>query len=320
MSEDDKIRAEALDWAVRAGDPAFEDWEGFTRWLDENPAHAAAYDRIAASVLDGAELIAAATPANDDGGETPVPTGAAPRRSARPWIGGALAASLALVAGLWMWQAGSRDLYRIETAPGQVRTVVLDAQTRVDLAGGTAMAFDRKDPRFARLESGQALFTVRHDEARPFRVTVGKDTLVDVGTVFDVRSQSGDLSVAVSEGAVQFNPEAQDLRIAPGEILQRRGRSGDYTLGKIAPEQVGEWRGGRVTFQDTALSAVAADLARATGVDYRVAPGSAERQVSGSLLVAPLRKNPAALGPLLGVEVRAERPDGADPRWVIGVR
>ncbi|WP_324698436.1 FecR family protein [Novosphingobium aerophilum] len=315
MTEDDKIRAEtldaALDWALRTGDPGFEDWEGFTLWLGENPAHSRAYDRVSAAVAEGAERIASARPANDDALAAPA---VAPRRSARPWIGGAMAASLALVAGLWMWQAGSRDLYRIETAPGQVRTVSLDAQTRVDLAGGTAMEFDRKDPRFARLESGQALFTVRHDEAHPFSVAVGEDTLVDVGTVFDVRHDGGDLSVAVSEGAVQFNPRAQDLRISPGEVLQRHGKSGDYTLGRIAPEQVGEWREGRVTFDEAPLGKVAADLARATGVAYAVAPGSAERKVSGSLLVAPLRSDPAALGPLLGVAVRAE-----GQRWMIGV-
>lgn len=310
MSDDDKIKAEALDWTLRVGDPAFEDWEGFTHWLDANPAHARAYDTVAAAVTDGAELIASAAPANDD--VEPAVVSTSPRR--RAWLGGAVAASLLLVGGLWVWQTGSRDLYRIETAPGQVRTVALDAQTRVDLAGGTAMEFDRKDPRFARLKSGQALFTVRHDEAHPFRVTVGEDTLVDVGTVFDVRHDGGDFSVAVSEGAVQFNPKAQDLRISPGEMLQRHGKSGDYTLGKIAPAQVGEWREGRVTFEDTALDSVAADLARATGVTYVVAPGSADRKVSGSLLVAPLRDDPAALGPLLGVRVRA---DGK--RWVIGV-
>jgi transmembrane sensor len=314
MSDDDRIRAEALDWALAVGDPAFEDWEGFTRWLDQDPAHARAYDRVAAAVAEGAELIVSTAPANDDATPAVMPPADSSRGPRRAWLGSAIAASLVLAGGLWAWQAGSRDLYRIETAPGQVRTVSLDAQTRVDLAGGTAMEFDRKDARFARLESGQALFTVRHDEARPFRVTVGKDTLLDVGTVFDVRHDGENLRVAVAEGAVRFNPEAQDLRISPGEMLERRGRTGDYTLGRIAAVQVGEWREGRVTFQDTPLDAVVADLTRATGVTYTVAAGSADRKVSGSLLVAPLRDDPAALGPLLGVQVRA---DGK--RWIVGV-
>lgn len=312
MSDDDRIRAEALDWALAVGDPTFEDWEGFTRWLDEDSAHARAYDSVAAAVAEGAESIVSAAPANDDAGTTAMAS--VHHRPRRAWLGSAIAASLVLAGGLWAWQAGSRDLYRIETAPGQVRTVSLDARTRVDLAGGTAMEFDRKDARFARLESGQALFTVRHDEAHPFRVTVGEDTLLDVGTVFDVRHDGENLRVAVAEGAVRFNPEAQDLRISPGEMLERRGRTGDYTLGRIAAVQVGEWRAGRVTFQDTPLDAVVADLTRATGVTYAVAAGSADRKVSGSLLVAPLRDDPAALGPLLGVEVRA---DGK--RWLVGV-
>ena len=41
MPHDDQIREQALAWAVRTGDPEFADWEGFTCWLEENPAHAA---------------------------------------------------------------------------------------------------------------------------------------------------------------------------------------------------------------------------------------------------------------------------------------
>lgn len=91
MTEDDKIRAEtldaALDWALRTGDPGFEDWEGFTLWLGENPAHSRAYDTVSAAVAEGAERIASARPANDDALAAPQWRRAAPpgRGSAAPW-------------------------------------------------------------------------------------------------------------------------------------------------------------------------------------------------------------------------------------------
>jgi transmembrane sensor len=311
MTDNDTIRRQALEWAVRAGDPAFEDWEGFTRWLEEDASHARAYDEIAASVTEAAELVTAA-PANCDVVAEADTGPRMPLAARRRWLGGALAASIALVAGLALWQGSGRDLYRVETATGQIRTIALDDGSRIDLAGGSAIQLDRDDARFARLEQGQALFTVRHDDADPFRVAVGRDQLVDVGTVFDVRLDGTGLSVAVSEGAVQFNPDGENVRVSPGEILTRRD-GGGYVVSPIATAQVGEWREGRLTFTDATLEQVAADLTRASGIVFVVAHGGGGQTVSGSVLVAPLKDDPRSLGPLLGLAVRAE-----GDRWLIG--
>lgn len=306
MASDGTIQEQALDWAVRTGDPAFAEWEAFTLWLEADQAHARAYDAVTAAVGDAADTIAVAGPANDDV--------AAPRRSRRGWLGSAIAASLALVAALWLVQGQSRDLYTVQTASGETRSVTLDAATHIDLAGGTAVTFDRRDHRFARLDKGQALFTVRHDAAHPFEVAVGDEKLVDIGTVFDVRHDDTGLSVAVSEGAVQFDPGGADVRVSPGEVLRRPAGASAYTLSKVAPAQVGEWREGRLTFEAASLADVAAQLTRATGIAYAAAPGSAAT-VSGSILVAPLRQDPAAIGPLLGLSVRAQ-----GQRWMLGAR
>lgn len=306
MANKDVIRDEALGWAVRAGDPAFTDWEAFTLWLEADPAHARAYDDIAASVADAAELVAASAPANDDA------SSAEPPRRRRPWLASAIAASLAVVAGFWAFQGQQRDLYTVETTLGETRRVTLDADTRIELAGGTAVEFDRKDKRYARLEHGQALFTVRHDAAHPFEVAVGEERLVDIGTVFDVRRDAQGLSVAVSEGAVQFDPDGADVRVSPGEVLRRLAGTSEYTLARLPAEQVGEWREGRLTFEGATLDDVAAQLKRTTGIEYVAASGGSGA-VSGSILVAPLRKDPGSIGPLLGLSVRSE-----NGRWVIG--
>ncbi|HUD27981.1 MAG TPA: FecR domain-containing protein [Novosphingobium sp.] len=309
MASDGMIREQALDWAVRAGDPAFADWEAFMLWLEADPAHARAYDAVTATAADAAEAVTTAGPANDD-----LPVEHGPAR--RLWLGGAIAACLALVGALWLFQGQTRDLYTVQTALGETRTIALDPGTRVDVGGGSTLVLDRRDARFARLDEGQALFTVRHDEAHPFEVTVGEEKLVDIGTVFDVRRGArGALSVAVSEGAVQFDPGGADLRVSPGEMLRREAGASALTVSKLPAKQVGEWCEGRLTFEAASLEEVAAQLRRATGIDYAAAPGGGggAATVSGSILVAPLRKDPAAIGPLLGLAVRAE-----GNRWVIG--
>jgi transmembrane sensor len=307
MASDETIRAEALDWAVRTGDPAFTDWDAFAVWLEADLAHARAYDVVSVAVEDAARLVAQNGPANDD------LIAVRPSRRWHPaWLAGGMAAAAALIVAVWTIGLPGRDLYMVETSPGETRSVALENGTQVALAGGTAMAFDRDDTRFARLDRGQALFTVRHDAQRPFEVLVGKERLVDLGTVFDVRSDAGALSVAVAEGAVSYDPEGAAVRVGPGQVLRRAAGATDLVLADVPAEQVGEWNEGRLTFEAAPLSEVAARLTRATGIAYVAASGG-NASVSGSLLIAPLRKDPAAIGPMLGVAVRSE-----GERWVIG--
>ncbi|MCT2398456.1 FecR family protein [Novosphingobium mangrovi (ex Huang et al. 2023)] len=303
MASSEAIHEQALDWAVRTGDPAFTDWAGFTAWLEADPAHAQAYDAISASVAEGAELLRVAGPANDISASHE-PVSQAPVSSRRRWLGGVLAASVALVVGVGLWQRERADLYEIATAPGEIRTLTMRDGTSIALSGQTTIELDHNDPRRARLKHGEALFTVRYDADAPFRVAVGEDRLVDIGTVFDVRLDRQGMSVAVSEGAVQFNPDAQNVRIDPGQRLSHDIATDRYVLSAVAVGQVGEWRQGRLTFEQASLERVASDLTRVTGIPFSAgAPGGKPASISGSVLIAPIRKDPQAIGDLLGLEV-----------------
>jgi transmembrane sensor len=304
MQPDDRLAEAAVAWAVRTGDPGFADWEAFTAWLEQSPDHAAAYDRVVSAVAEAAEALPAAPPvaANDDP--------ASPARISRRWFGGALAASLAALVVFGIWRGDGT--YVEQTAPGETRMIALDDGSRIDLAGGSAIELDRDDPRFARLERGRALFTIRHDEANPFRLEAGEDTLVDAGTVFDVSLDRHSLAVSVGEGAVIFNPGRQAVRLSPGDMLRSARGSDEYVKSTVAAAQVGEWTEGRLTFNDASLDEVATELGRATGIAFRPAPGATAR-LSGSLVIAPIREDPRLAGALLGIPVRRQ-----DDAWVIG--
>jgi len=305
MPHEETIREQAIAWAVRAGDPEFADWDAFTAWLDANPAHAAAYDEAAAAAADAADLIAVVPPAaNDVGVAATVPL------FRRRWFGGAVAASLALLVTFGFWQSRA-GLYTIETMPGEMRTVALAGGGSVALSGGTLIELDHNDPRFARLESGQALFSIRHDESDPFAVLVGGDRLVDAGTVFDVTVEKGRMQVMVAEGLVLFNPDDENVPVRPGQMLARRADRKDVIVAAVDPAQVGEWRDGRLTFDAAPLGEVAVSLSRMTGLSF-AARDPASGSFSGSVMVAPVRAHPASLGDLLGVSVSRE-----GERWVI---
>lgn len=306
MATDPKLRDDdAALWAVRTADPAFDDWPGFTLWLEADPANAAAYDRIVAAVDSVAE---AGLPLESPQQANDVEAAEPSRHRRRAWLGGAIAASLALIATLGLFQLRGGTSY--STAPGETRSIALEDGSTITLAGDTRLAVT--DDRAARLERGQALFEIRHDADHPFELAVGEDRLVDAGTVFDVRRSEGVTTLAVSEGAVLFNPARQKLMVRPGEQAVRRDESERIERSALPPALVGEWREGRLTFRDESLGEVAAQLTRASGVTFAVAPKAAQRRISGSVLIDPIKADPAALGPLLGVAVRRQ-----DDGWII---
>ena len=301
MAREDTIREDAAAWAVRTGDPGFEDWDAFTTWLEEDAAHARAYDQVMAAAGDAAESLATVPqPGNDN---APADQGAIAPPSRRRFLAGAMAAALVGVAVLSVWQLRDPS-YVVETAPGETQLVELEGGVQIALAGDTRLVLDRGDPRFASLERGQALFDVTHDPFAPFKVTVGEDNLVDVGTIFDVRHNAGAMSVAVSEGEVLFNPDRQGVRVRPGQRLTSAAGSGEYTVAAIPLAEVGEWQEGRLTFRDATLAQVAANLSAATGTSFTASPRAADRIVSGSLMLDGVEADPRTVGPLLGVTVR----------------
>mgnify|MGYP001394862190 CR=1 FL=1 len=305
MARDRALMEEATAWAVRTGDPAFDDWDGFTAWLERDPAHAQAYDAVMAAVADAAEALPQVPEAGNDDEQ------AATTR--RRWIGGALTLALAGLAafGAWQMRGGS---HAVETAPGEIEIIALESGGEITLAGGSRIVIERGD-RLVSLERGQALFRVENDAGAPFTVRVGEDTLVDVGTVFDVARTTEGLRVAVSEGAVVLNPGVDDARVSPGQVLSLNAATRRFEIGSVALEQVGEWREGRLTFQDTSLEDVAADLSRATGTPFVVSPRAGEQRVSGSIVLDGVRRDPRTLGALLGITVRHN-----GTAWEIGAR
>ena len=318
MNPDPSIREEAIRWAARVTDPGFEDWDGFTAWLEADPVHAQAYDEVQFT-LDEAAAALAAPPPGPATAPAPAPEAAndnSPfawfRAGSGRWLGSAIAASLVLFITVMLWPTSAGEtLYA--TAPGETRLIALADGSTVELGGDSRIAILGEGERQARLEAGQALFTIRHDESDPFVLAVGEERLVDAGTVFDVRITPRGLDLAVSEGAVVANPQRQALRVDAGSkaVLS----DGAYSVSAIDPGEVGEWSRGRITLREASAVEVAAELSRATGIAF-VAEGAGDRvRLSGSIALDQVRADPRVLEAMLGIPVRQ---DGT--RWILSAR
>lgn len=313
------VDGEALDWALRMADPD-ADWEAFTTWLEGDPNRAARYDNAVMALDQAARAVAeqaAREPvppepmiANDR--DPPMVEQTLPRRGRRAWLSGAVAAALAGAVGLNLW-SGRDETYTVATRPGEQRTVELADGSSIVLAGGSRVRLDAARPRSAVVEAGEMLFTVRHDADVPFRVHARDLTLVDLGTVFDVRMIGSRTRVAVAEGAVMVGRDGAALRLDPGQAVVSDGA----TLRRERQDaaDIGLWREGLLIFNDATLNDVAEELSRNLGLRITAAPAVQRRAFNGTLEVAALRRDPALLGSLLDVDVRRDG-DG----WTLDAR
>lgn len=303
-------------WVIRLHDSAFDDWDGFTGWLESDPDHPPAYEAALDADRWAGELYRHRPRAEF----LPFARPEAASRPRRRWYaaGGAIAA--ALVAALTFTLSGNRP-HEIATAPGEHRTVPLADGSRVILNGGTRVLIDPENPRTIALASGEALFEVRHDAANPFVVTVGETRLLDAGTVFNVVSDGTTLDVAVAEGAVIYEPGKGEIKLAAGDALSRAGGGARPMLRKANPQAIGGWQDGKLEYGNATLGQVARDLGRNLGTAIRPAGGADQLRFTGTLAIGGRPDDVLdRAGPLLGVEFaqdggawRMTPADGAPP-------
>ena len=300
MGRNDKIIEDAaIEWLLRQNDPGFTDWAGFETWLAAAPDHGPIYRAVAMADRAAVALLTAAPRA--------APVSATPRTvPRRAWLGGGLAASLAVAAGLWAY--GTQPMpFVIETAAGRPRTMTLADGTGVALNGGTRLVLDRHRPRHIVMTRGEAVFTVIHDATRPFEIVVGDATISDVGTVFNVIRTRDATEVAVAQGEVAYHQGPQHVRLSAGRSLRAVDRDTRLVIGEIEPGVIGAWRTGRLVYSGTSLTLVAEDLSRNLGLTIVASPDLAGRRFRGVISFGANREVVIGrLGPLLGVQVRRD--------------
>jgi transmembrane sensor len=279
----------AITWLVRLSDGATSgaDWAAFTAWLEADPAHASAYDTLAHADADLATALLLDQSADNDNDTNDNDSDSdivAPRWFMRRAVM-AIAASVALALIASPLLLSGRGLESIETRPGETLQVALADGSQIILNGGTRIGINRKSARFARLESGEAVFTIRHDPDQPFEVEAGGATLRDIGTVFNVRHDQNGLDVTVAQGAVQFDPHGAALTIKAGQQLVFSGKPGPTVISTIDARSVGGWRTGLLTYRGASLGRIANDLTRSLGCPVMVAPDLVSRRFSGTIRV-----------------------------------
>lgn len=310
---DDRLE-EATQWFMRARseDAGVEDLRELEEWLNGDPRNELAFRQVTAAWADIGEF--AATPevilarrnALDDARRV-----ASRRWSVRHWLSRpvVLAASvLFALVGTALYFHSQQGIYT--TTIGEQRAVrledgsllTLDAKSRVRVAYTDGM-------RLLKLERGRARFDVVRDPLRPFRVQAGEQTVVALGTQFNVERVADTVLVTLLEGRVAVTGAAtasdsataqavvaeRSLLTAPkagssaapvieltaGQGLEVQANGSATVVPKVDVQAATAWQNGKLFFNNEPLASAVERVNRYSKLQIEVSPGAATLRVSG---------------------------------------
>jgi transmembrane sensor len=312
------IAAQAAEWFTLMQDTevSIRDRARFLEWLGESSRHVEEYlevsalwrslDRTQAMNLSAEELIAQACADETASNvvQLRVPRSASlvaqdePASSRLALRAAAVVATLAVLVGgavgadRWMYGA------RYATDIGEQRSVTLTDGSILRLNTQSSVRVRMRDNvRHVTLTSGEAMFQVAKDPARPFRVSAGETTVEALGTVFNVYRGKQETTVTVLEGRVRVSsaPTSQESVAAPAESpvrvveLAPRQRAHVSSQGimptenDVSPDEASAWTERRLVFNVEPLSQVVEEFNRYNELRLQVIdPELASMEISGN--------------------------------------
>jgi len=264
VSATEAIRIEAADRILKqrmAADWTEQDQQELAAWQAQSTAHLLAYLRLEAAWKQTDRLAVLRGPMRPQ-----------PVQSRLPWrLMGRISAVLALAAVTGV--IGFNSLPRshpqtFSTGVGGHQRVTLADGSLVELNTDTTLRLASDgSARTVYLDKGEAYFRITHDEAHPFVVIAGNHRIIDVGTVFVVRREPKQLSVALLEGGARFDTpsdkSSQAIELKPGdEIIATAGKvtRRSEQLSKLTSEL--SWRRGSLIFNGATLTEAVAEFNR----------------------------------------------------------
>jgi transmembrane sensor len=287
--------AQAAAWftRLRAEDAGVDDLTRFQRWLETDSHNATAYARVSESWsfvgehASAPEIMLGRRDALEDARRAA--TGR--WRSARPrWLKVAAAAAcvaIVVTSGLFVASRAFAGLY--STGVGERRTltladgsvVTLDAQSTIRVKYGSG-------ERLILLQQGQARFDVAQDSTRPFRVKAGAETVIALGTQFNIELVAHSVLVTLIEGRVAVLPDDVPLSdvspridLTAGEAVQVRQDGKTVRLPRVDVAHATAWQNGKVFFDNEPLASAAERINRYASERILVDPSAANIGISG---------------------------------------
>jgi len=185
-----------------------------------------------------------------------------------------LAVAASLILSVLSYQYGFYQTTEINTYTtniNQIQSIELPDGSQVILSAKSHISSEfSAQTRHISLHSGLVYFDVKPDKRIPFEVTVGDNKVTVVGTEFEIRKGSQEVSVSVTEGSVQLSNTETNTNLdtlLPGQRAITAHNGQLVSVSNFEPKQAGHWQQGRLVYVDEKLINIIEDTNR-----YRTVP------------------------------------------------
>lgn len=216
-----------------------------------------------------------------------------PRRTV--WRAFAATLVVAIIgSAIWYRLADADRVYHTDV--GERRVIALSDGSRISMDSDTEVRVHYSErARTLELDRGRARFDVAHDVTRPFTVTAGTETVVAVGTSFNVERLGGTVLVTLIQGHVVIKGAAPSPILRIVEITPKSKPSVSLSAGQelVATadakpvisqanlQTATAWESGHLIFKDETLAEAVEHVNRYTERPISVDPDIASIRVSG---------------------------------------
>lgn len=208
LNREDRALAEASAWRIRLSEDASLEPD-FEIWLAEGPENVEAWRKVMSAwrLFGDHEASPAVVALRRDALAHAERTS---RRLGRFQPARWRMTAAALLCAVAVSGAAAGGYYWLQTQPvvqttdrGERRSMLLADGSRVSLDSSSDVRIRyTDDARTLELKKGQARFDVAHDPQRPFSVRAGSQTVIAIGTAFNVELVDGKVFVTLIEGRV----------------------------------------------------------------------------------------------------------------------
>ncbi|MDQ8181138.1 FecR domain-containing protein [Pelagicoccus sp. SDUM812005] len=230
-SEDlDRISDVAASWVAKEQKGfSAEEQDGFFQWLAEDRRHGERYAHYKKG-WKAFDLLSEWRPEHSSDPNPDLLDSVSPRRWWIPLSAGAVAVAAALALFILVSTYNSpakgpaRGVEELHIVAQDYVHQVLSDGSEIDMREGAAVSIEFGDAaRFVRLLEGEVHFTVSKDPDWPFIVGVGDREVRAIGTAFNLKIDSGQLEVLVTEGKISLENVAVEPESLPFVSAPEKG-------------------------------------------------------------------------------------------------
>lgn len=216
-----------------------------------------------------------------------------------------------LAGGLLYYIPSENEQIEISTAYGEQKRLVLPDSSEVWLNAGSTITYPKtftKENRVVTLD-GEAYFSVRKDDAKPFIVETSQLSVKVLGTKFNVKAYANDANITttLTSGKVEVSTQSRPPQtLKPNEQLTYDKSTSDIEISTVDTVDTNSWVKGKIIFTNATAEEIFRTLERRydTVIDHSTDFSASRRYTVKFLKDENLDEMLNILGDIIGFSYR----------------